>query len=184
MKKTLSLIVALVMVLLVGAASADVTLRAAVGYSKEKTGITFDAETAGEGVTLADGVTYHTGDLKPTWVEFEKILSDKLGTPVVFENKWTGNGGVGDEFEYWKDRLNEVDIITGGSSVLSEYGEVGSLINLADYYDKLPNFKAFLEANPIVRLSITGNTKTGAVYFAPYFDGLDDIEKMPLMRVD
>jgi putative aldouronate transport system substrate-binding protein len=184
MKKILSLIVALVMILLAGAASADVTLRAAVGYSKEKTGITFDAETAGEGVTLADGVTYHTGDLKPTWVEFEKILSDKLGTPVVFENKWTGNGGVGDEFEYWKDRLNEVDIITGGSSVLSEYGEAGSLINLAEHYDKLPNFKAYLDANPIVRLSITGNTKTGAVYFAPYFDGVDDIEKMPLMRVD
>ena len=184
MKKILSLIVALVMILLAGAASADVTLRAAVGYSKEKTGITFDAETAGEGVTLADGVTYHTGDLKPTWVELEKVLSDKLGTPVVFENKWTGNGGVGDEFEYWKDRLNEVDIITGGSSVLSEYGETGSLINLAEHYDKLPNFKAYLDANPIVRLSITGNTKTGAVYFAPYFDGVDDIEKMPLMRVD
>ena len=184
MKRTLSLILALVMILSVGLASADVALRTAVGYSKEKTGITFDAETAGEGVTLADGVTYHTGDLKPTWVEFEKILSEKLGTPVTFENKWTGNGGVSDEFEYWKDRLNEVDIITGGSGVLSEYGETGSLINLAEYYDKLPNFKAYLDENPIVRLSITGNTKTGAIYFAPYFDGVDDIEKMPLMRVD
>jgi putative aldouronate transport system substrate-binding protein len=172
------------MLLAVGAASADTTLRMAAGYSKAKTAITFDAETAGEGITLGDGVTYHTGDLKPTWVEMEKILSDKLGTPVIFEDKWTGNGGVSDEFEYWKDRLNEVDIITGGSIVLSEQGETGSLVNLADYADKLPNFMAYLNANPIVRLSITGNVKTGAIYFAPYFDGVNDIEKMPLMRVD
>jgi len=184
MKRILSLVLACVMLLAVGAASADTTLRMAAGYSKAKTAITFDAETAGEGITLGDGVTYHTGDLKPTWVEMEKILSDKLGTPVIFEDKWTGNGGVSDEFEYWKDRLNEVDIITGGSIVLSEQGETGSLINLADYADKLPNFMAYLNANPIVRLSITGNVKTGAIYFAPYFDGVNDIEKMPLMRVD
>ena len=48
----------------------------------------------------------------------------------------------------------------------------------------MPNFKAYLEANPIVRLSITGNTTTGAIYFSPYFDGVNDIERMPLMRVD
>ena len=40
MKRTLSLILALVMILSVGLASADVALRTAVGYSKEKTGIT------------------------------------------------------------------------------------------------------------------------------------------------
>ena len=48
----------------------------------------------------------------------------------------------------------------------------------------MPNFKAYLDANPIVRLSITGNTDTGAIYFSPYFDGVNDIERMPLMRVD
>jgi len=51
----------------------------------------------------------------------------------------------------------------------------------------MPNFKAYLEANPIVRLSITGaaaGPKAGAIYFSPYFDGVDDIERMPLMRTD
>ena len=48
----------------------------------------------------------------------------------------------------------------------------------------MPNFKAYLELNPIVRMSITGNTDTGAIYFSPYFDGVDDIERMPLMRTD
>ena len=35
-------------------------LRMATGYNSAKTGMFFDAETAGEGVTLADGKTYHT----------------------------------------------------------------------------------------------------------------------------
>ena len=47
-------------------------LRMATGYNNTKTGITMDSETAGEGITLADGVTYHAGDLKPTWVELQK----------------------------------------------------------------------------------------------------------------
>ena len=75
-------------------------------------------------------------------------------------------------------------MISGTAATLSEYGEAGSLVNLAEHMDKLPNFQAYLDANPIVRLSITGNTSTGAIYFSPYFDGVNDIERMPLMRVD
>jgi putative aldouronate transport system substrate-binding protein len=184
MKKLLSLILALVMVLsLTGAAMADANyaegtvLRMAVGYNSTKTGIVFDAEVAGEGVTLADGNTYLTGSLKPTWVELEKILG------VKFESKYQGNGAE-KEFAYWKDQLAEVDMVSGTAVTLSENGEAGLLVNLADYMDYLPNFKAYLDANPIVRLSITGNTETGAIYFSPYFDGVNDIERMPLMRVD
>ena len=44
------------------------TLRMATGYNNAKTGLWFDADTAKDGITLSDGVTYHTGDLKPTWV--------------------------------------------------------------------------------------------------------------------
>ncbi|MGN0977389.1 MAG: hypothetical protein ACI4PH_04975 [Faecousia sp.] len=152
-------------------------LRMATGYNSEKTGLFFDAETAGNGITLADGVTYQAGDLKPTWVE----VQNRLG--MVFENKYQGNSAA-KEFDYWKDRLNEVDMVSGTASTLTEYGEAGSIVNLADYLDMMPNFKAYLEANPIVRLSITGNTSTGAIYFSPYFDGVNDIERMPLMRTD
>ena len=152
-------------------------LRMATGYNSTKTGLSFDAETAGSGITLADGVTYNAGDLKPTWVEVEKQLG------VEFEDKYQGNG-ASDEFEYWKERLADVDMVSGTAALLTENGEAGSLVNIAEYLDQMPNFKAYLEANPIVRLSITGNTSTGAIYFSPYFDGVNDIERMPLMRVD
>ncbi|MBR1685837.1 MAG: hypothetical protein IJ708_11945 [Clostridia bacterium] len=152
-------------------------LRMATGYNSTKTGLFFDAEVAGEGITLADGNTYHAGDLKPTWVE----VQNKLG--VVFEDHYQGQS-ASKEFDFWKERLNEVDMLSGTASTLTEYGEAGSIVNIADYLDQMPNFKAYLEENPIVRLSITGNTTNGAIYFSPYFDGVNDIERMPLMRVD
>ena len=186
-KSLLALLLAVAMVasLFVGAASAEsgltyaegTVLRMATGYNNAKTGLFFDAEVAGEGVTLADGVTYHSGDLKPTWVEVQNVLG------ITFEDKYQGNNTT-KEFEYWKDRLAEVDMVSGTAVTLSEYGETGALVNIGEYLDQMPNFKAYLEANPIVRLSITGNTTTGAIYFSPYFDGVNDIERMPLMRVD
>lgn len=155
-------------------------LRMAVGYNSTKTGIAFDAETAGSGVTLADGKTYNTGDLKPTWQELEKVLK------VKFEDHYQGNNST-KEWEYWKERLNEIDMVSGTASTLTENGTAGKLVNIAEYLDSMPNFKAYLEKNPIVRLSITGSTtgsSKGAIYFSPYFDGVNDIERMPLMRVD
>lgn len=179
------LAVCMVATLLVGTVSAEngldyaqgTVLRMATGYNNAKTGLFFNAEVAGEGITLADGVTYHSGDLKPTWVEVQNVLG------VTFEDKYQGNSAA-KEFEYWKDRLSEVDMVSGTAVLLSEYGETGALVNIAEYLDKMPNFKAYLEENPIVRLSITGNTTNGAIYFSPYFDGVNDIERMPLMRAD
>ncbi len=156
---------------------AGTVLRMATGYNSKKTGLFFDAETAGDGITLADGNTYNTGDLKPTWQQVEKELN------VKFEDKYQGNSAA-KEFEYWKERLTDVDMVSGTAALLTENGEAGSLVNINDYLDQMPHFKAYLDANPIVRLSITGNTTNGAFYFSPYFDGVNDIERMPLMRVD
>ncbi|MBP1562452.1 MAG: hypothetical protein J6C38_01895 [Oscillospiraceae bacterium] len=160
--------------------AAGTVLRMATGYNSPKTGIAFDAETAGSGITLANGKTYNTGDLKPTWQELEKLLN------VKFENLYQGNNST-KEWDYWKERLNEVDMVSGTASTLTENGTAGKLVNIAEYLDSMPNFKAYLEKNPIVRLSITGSTtgaSKGAIYFSPYFDGVNDIERMPLMRVD
>ena len=151
-------------------------LRMATGYNSKKTGIAFDADTAGDGIELA-GVTYHSGDLKPTWVEVENILG------IQFEDKYQGNSAT-NELKYWAERLGDVDLVSGNAVSLNDYGVKGSFVNIAEYLDMMPNFKSYLDANPIVRLSITGDTSTGAIYFSPYFDGVNDVERMPLMRVD
>ncbi len=100
-----------------------VILRMATGYNSVKTGLSFDAETAGDGITLADGKTYRSGDLKPTWVEVENLLG------ISIEDKYQGNS-ASNEFDYWKERLGEVDLVSGTAVTLTEYGEAGSLVNI------------------------------------------------------
>ncbi len=158
--------------------AAGTELRMATGYNNANTGLAFDSATAGDGITLADGKTYHTGDLKPTWVQIEETLG------VEITNLFTGAGSAEKEFNVWKEKLEEVDMVAGSLGVLQTAGANGQLVDIAQYLDAMPNFKAYLEANPIVRLSITGDASTGAIYFSPYFDGVNDIERMPLMRVD
>ncbi len=152
-------------------------LRMATGYNSIKTGLCFAADIAGSGITLANDVTYHAGDLKPTWAELEKRLDIRI------EDKYQGNA-ASSEFDYWKERLGDVDIVSGSAAKLTGYGEQRSVVNIADYLDRMPNFKAFLDTNPIVRLSVTGNTNNGAIYYSPWFDGVSDIERVPLMRID
>ncbi|MDE7086948.1 MAG: hypothetical protein K2O67_02025, partial [Clostridia bacterium] len=58
------------------------------------------------------------------------------------------------------------------------------LLDLSNYLDEMPNYKAFLEENSVVRVSLTSDTSTGAMYAAPYFDGYDDIEKYVLCKIN
>jgi putative aldouronate transport system substrate-binding protein len=155
-------------------------LRMACGYNNAKTGMTFDPDVAGEGVTLADGVTYKSGDFKPTWVAVQDILG------FTIEDYYTGVKDT-DNFSYWEPNLSEIDMFSGSATQLQEAGAAGEVVNIAEYLDLMPNFKAFLDANPIARMTLTGSVDgddAGAIYNSPYFDGLDDIEKMPLMRTD
>ncbi|MBQ6883037.1 MAG: hypothetical protein IJO25_01630, partial [Clostridia bacterium] len=94
-------------------------LRMATGYNNLNTGLAFDADTAGEGITLADGVTYHAGDLKPTWVQVQKALNVKI------TNLFTGAGSAEKEFKVWQEKLNEVDMVSGSLSVLQTAGANG-----------------------------------------------------------
>ena len=161
-------------------------LRLAAGYQKTSHAISFQDSTtmtdagAVDGVlTLADGKQYKLGDLKPTWVQ----ISEDLG--IIFEDKFTGAGSAAKEFDYWKDTgLQNVDIVAGSAEKLQEAGAAGSLINLAEYLQYMPNFYAYLQENPVVRLSVTADVTTGAIYMSPYFDGVDDIERFPLIRAD
>ncbi len=153
-------------------------LRVAAGYNSDKTGISYtNADVTKSGITLADGKTYQTGDFKPTW----QHLSEKLG--ITFIDKYSGQQAA-KEFPVWENQLDQVDIVTGTTALLNAAGAKGTLVNLAEYLDVMPNFKAYLAQNQIARLSITGDTSNGAIYFSPYFDGNDDIERMPLVRAD
>ena len=153
-------------------------LKLAVGHNSADTTITFSAKIAGDGLTLADGKTYHTGDLKPVWNELQSKLK------VTFNNVYT-NKEAKNEYAEWKNlEFAGVDVLVGNASDMAADGKLGKIVDLSQWLDYMPNFKKFLEENPIVYLSVVSDVKTGAIYYAPYFDGYDDIEKYFLMRID
>lgn len=162
---------------------AGTILRMSCGYNSAKTGMRFDADTAGDGVTLADGKTYHTGDFKPTWVTVQDILG------FTIDDQYAGDKDT-DNYTKWATdaaTLATIDMFSGSAAQLQEGGAAGSVVNIAEYLDLMPNLKAFLADRPVVRMGMTGSIEgddAGAIYGSPYFDGLDDIEKMPLMRAD
>ncbi|MBD5631984.1 MAG: hypothetical protein HDP34_01980 [Clostridia bacterium] len=160
-----------------------------MGYNNTETGITYNSkliQTAAKDTTASSAVvagkTYVSGDLKPAW----QALSDTLG--ITVKDDWVANmKKTGENLDNIKttNNLGNYGIITESSSIISTEGTTtDNLLNLNLYLDWMPNYKAFLESNAVVRMAITADTDTGAMYMVPYFDGNDDIEKYVLMRKD
>lgn len=149
---------------------------------------------------LPDGNEYKQGDLKPAWAALEDQLKVKLvdkyqplksdasiNTLIADTNdeklKWDDN-----KKQWYTDGgycLWDFDIITGSCAAIQKVqaaGKEAKFLDLSLYLDYMPNYKSFLESNPIIYLSLTSDTETGAMYYAPYFDGNDDIEKYCLMQ--
>ena len=157
-----------------------IELNMAVVHNSAATSISFlDSTKIGKGLTLADGHTYQTGDLKPVWAELENILG------VNFNDVYSGASHLNNEFYYWKEQsFNGVDVLVGNATLFNEEGKLGNMVNLSDWINLMPNFKKFLKDNPIVELSILNSVENGEIYYIPYFDGFNDIEKHYLMRID
>lgn len=169
----------------------EVTLNLAIGHDKRITATSFDE--IGDQITLPDGVTYSQGNMKPAWVAMGKDLN------ISWNDKWTGTK-TSDNLEELltkndgssnKTLYSVVDMFTTDlSKAVAKANSGTDILNLADYLDYMPNFRKFLNENPVVYLSLLQegmDTETGedqTIYVAPYFDGNDDIERYNLMRHD
>ncbi len=153
-----------------------VTLRLNVGDSNARRAVSFHSDILAGNVTLPDGKQYGSSSLKPAW----QALSDEL--EINFENVFQNRSSDAQiTTAINQNELANYDLLTGSGAQIINAAN-GTWVNLAEHLDKMPNYKAFLEANPIVYLSLTSNTTNGAMYYAPYFDGNDDIEKYALAK--
>ncbi|MCM1438331.1 MAG: hypothetical protein NC131_03855 [Roseburia sp.] len=157
----------------------DVTLNINIGDAAQRSISYKYGDLLSGNVKLPDGNTYSSSSLKPAWKAFETELGVKFND--VWQNSSnkvtnaitaTTNGS----------RLSDMDIVTAGNSEINDNSS--NMLDLSNYLDEMPNYKAFLDANDIVRLSLTSNTTTGAMYSAPYFDGNNDIEKYELFKTN
>ena len=145
------------------------TAQQGISYvSKEISGTTY----------LPDGKQYSAGMLKPAWAAMQAQLSttSKVNLVDKFENL-----GSGDQITtpITNKNLGDYDVITGSLEEINKNSS--NFLNLTEYLDYMPNYKAFLTANPVTKYSLTGDYN-GGMYAAPYFDGNDDIEKYSMMN--
>ncbi len=167
---------------------ANVELNIAIGHNDKRTSTHF-ASDFGKTITLPDGNTYTNSQAKPAWAQMGKDLN--ITWKDVYKG-WSSSANLNNIVSNQDGATyGGVDMFTTDLSVAVSKASSGTnILNLADHLDEMPHFKAFLESNPIVYLSLlqdgmdktTGEGKT--LYVAPYFDGYDDIERYCLMRQD
>lgn len=163
-----------------------VTLNIAIGYNSEITSTSFAKGTT---YTLPDGKTYTGGSMKPAWQAMGNDLHIEWND--VYKNFSTGANLKQIVAGQGTKTYAETDLFTTDlSEAVNAANNNTNILNLADYLEYMPNFKAFLEDNPVVYLSLlqdgmsTTDGSNQKIYVAPYFDGNDDIERYCIIRQD
>ena len=159
----------------------SVTLKLSVNYDKSKT-MKYGKDK--DYVTPAGNV-YKKGDFTPVWKEIQNKLN------LVVDDVSPEGQKATDIFKSdWKTN-QFAELACGNVSDMVSFSVLGdkeTILDISQYMEYLPNFSAFLEANPTVVRSITtakhGNANESAIYYLPYFDGYDDLEKMKMVRAD
>lgn len=137
-------------------------------------------------VTGIGGESLVKGNLLPTWSEIAKNLNGTIVDTTAVDQTTAQK-----EWENYNDKgFGGIDLIMAdgmgsknGYTVAANSGklqDIGSLIDAG----KLPNFKIWLDSQGGYDGSLWNSMKAadGKVYYLPYFDGLNNLEKMWLMN--
>ena len=134
---------------------------------------------SGMTATLLDGKQYGTNSLKPAW----QALSDVLGIGIRDSYNDEGSSATRVNNLINANKLGDYAMVNGTSTQIVNAGSGSqAFLDLRMYLDYMPDFKKFLEDNPVTYMSLTSQTDTGAIYYAPYYDGNDDIEKYEIIN--
>lgn len=128
--------------------------------------------------------TYVKGDLLPTW----KCFAEKVGVGIRDASTYgqktdddTYTTVSGNSFKDDKTQSQNIDLYYSTTKNINKMGNAGNAVDLTKHLDKMPNFKAYLDKYPSVKKTIMSGD---AIYYTPYMDGFNDIEKMHVMDTD
>ena len=148
-----------------------------------------------QGITLRDSskmnsvenANYSKGDLLPTW----KTFQSKLGISAIRDASDYSSSKDDDTYskvstsgyKSQTDSKQMIDLFYNTTKNIEKMGAAGDAVNLLEYVNqgKMPNFKVWLDENPTMAKAIT---KGGKIYYTPYFDGYQDVERMFVMDVN
>lgn len=133
-------------------------------------------------LTYGDNITLTKNTILPTWSTFasKNNMTIKEGNDYSRTQKEDWNSYASDGFVDADG--NYLDLVMGSQSLYATSITNNKLVAISDYLDSMPNFKAWTQENSAIWASMASSD--GKVYYTPYFDGLDDIEKMNLMNTD
>lgn len=121
------------------------------------------------------------GVLLPTWRAFASYTNTTIKEATDYSKgadstSWENINT--NTFHSEKDSSRLIDIVYNKTATFGD--NTDKLLALDEYINNgsMPNFKAYLDKNPDVKKMIT---KSGHIYYTPYFDGQDDIERMFIM---
>ena len=159
------------------------------GEKADPTGLDIHLNYSGkQGISLRDetfnnkveNANYVKGDLLPTW----KAYAEKMGV-TIRDAATYGQGSDNDTYSaiqtanYMSETsaVQFIDLFYNNTGNIEKAGGLGQVVDLKPYIaaGKMPNFKKFLDANPTIEKTIT---KSGKIYYTPYFDGYQAIERM------
>lgn len=128
-----------------------------------------------ETFTDVSGKTYDNGALLPMWEQLQQDMNIKISDGSYYQESddkeyaslITTNNGVGSNGKQVRLFMNTITNMT-------TMAKNDQLLPISDYLSLMPNFSAYLDANPSVKQQLTVD---GKIYSTPYFDGADKIEK-------
>ncbi|MDE6655912.1 MAG: hypothetical protein K2J85_02860 [Anaeroplasmataceae bacterium] len=155
---------------------------------KAKSGVTYTGNESKLGAAYQnpiDGKTYTRGDLMPMWSEVQTKLGVTIKDAVwdFTKDAYTQDSedkiytAIGSD-----SNLESIDIMMTNSANAVKYAKDDHLVNLADYFQYMPNLYNFFKAHPSVYSEMVD--ANGNLYMAPYFDGLDSVEKMFIFNTE
>lgn len=152
---------------------------------KATSGVSYVKDLGATYTNPIDGVTYTRGQMLPMWSQVQQNLGCTITDAVkglddyvqdTEEKQYTYLTGAA------ADLKANVDVLLTKSTCAVDYATGNYLVNLNDYMDIMPNLKAFLDENQSIKKELTD--LNGNMYMAPYFDGVNSIEKMFLFNTE
>ncbi|MDE7094862.1 MAG: hypothetical protein K2O23_00080 [Anaeroplasmataceae bacterium] len=163
------------------------TMNMYINY-KAKSGVTYTGNEAKLGATYQnpiDGKTYARKDLMPMWAEVQSQLGTTIHDSVwdFTKDAYTQDSedkiytAIGSD-----SNLETIDIMMTNSANSVKYAKDDHLVDLAAYFKYMPNLYNFFKAHPSIYTEMVD--ANGHLYMAPYFDGLDSVEKMFIFNTE
>ena len=128
---------------------------------------------------VVDGMTYTQGSLLPTWSRIQELTKTNIREASGYraanlDNAYTSIATAGYKSETDSSRV--IDLFYNSVSNLRTAGNAGGLLDLTNEITEsnMPYLYAYLEANPAIKKAIT---TSGKIYYAPYLDGENEVEK-------